>query len=170
MKYLDYNRTLSSDVDPALIRFLLAIFDEDILRRVRVAFPEYFTYERIDVEEVIFQDIVIRFKALKANPHFEEEGQEMLVATLDPFGLKLYSHEYRADGIKHDGYELLPQDFKLERDDEYNGLLTNDPWLVHLVTEDCPEGQEHLVIEILTTGDSIPEYFIFTVPTRNITF
>jgi hypothetical protein len=106
----------------------------------------------------------------KENDDFDCEGEQRLTVTLDFFGLKLYSHEYRTDGKKYDGSELLPEDFKRERDDEYKGLSDDDPWLVNLATEDCPEGQEHLVLEILTTGDTSPEYFIWTVPTKNIGF
>ena len=171
MKYFDYYRTWGEDVDVALRRFLLTIHDQDTLRRIRVAFPEYFTDERHSViTGVQLRDIALRYKHLKADPDFEDEGAELLTATFDWFGLKLYSHEYRTDGKKYDGSEILPQDFKRERGAGYNGLTDHDPWVVTLVTEDCPEGQEHLVIEVQVTGDTSPEYFIWTIPTDNISF
>lgn len=170
MKYLDYTRLLDN-VDPTLKEFLLGVYEQDTLRRVWAAFPEFFKENKLGRGNIHFSDILSRYRQL-AEKHFDAECEmrDLLDDTFDWFGLSIYSHEYRADGEKKPGCELLPENFVMARWGNYDGLADEDHWLVKLSTEDCPEEQEHMVLNVLLTGELNPEYFIWTVPTKDITF
>jgi hypothetical protein len=170
MKYFDYSR-LHEEVDPALRTFLLSVFDTDTLRRTKVAFPEFFSDEPIEAGSVNLSDIAIRKRALlEAEEHNGlYGGEDFFRSTLSWFSIPIHQHEQRADREAVPGSHLLPVDFKLERNDEYDGLTSDNPWLVTLPMAGLPE-EEHLVIEFLKTGEENPSFFLWTIQTSYIIF
>ena len=169
MLFLDYDR-LDESVDPTLRTFLLSVFCTDTLRRAKAAFPEFFSNEQPKLHQVKVSDIGTRKKALlQAGDHNELDGEEFLHATLSWFGIKVHSHEQRVDRLEELPYNLLPANFKLEREKDYDGLIDSNPWLVRLSVDGGPE-EEHLVLAIQKTDRENELFFIWTIETSHITF
>ena len=169
MKYFDYSR-LHEKVDPALRTFLLSVFDTDTLRRTKVAFPEFFSDERPVVGQILMTDLAIRKRALlEAEDHNDLEYQDFVRSTFSWFGIPIHQYEQRTDGAARPDWNLLPADFKLEREEGYDGLTSENPWLVELPTTGSVE-EEHLVLEILKTGEQNPSFFLWSIPTSYIKF
>ena len=168
MRYLDYNRLQEDAVDPELYALLVKACRPDTINRVRTAFPEFFTFEKPDSSiQISLADLYARQTALTANevPMIEHS----LVETAVWFSLPTHCYEYRVDGKKQRDCELLPANFKLERDANYNGLEDEDAWIVNL-SVDNTNAKEHLVVSILETGGGNSKFFIWTIPLANILF
>jgi len=171
VSFFDYCR-LHEDVDPALRTFLLSLFDTDTLRRAKVAFPEFFSDATPKPRQVTRPDLAIRKRALlEAEEHTGlTGGEELLNEVVSWFGIgKVHVHEQRSDKISSAPYNLLPADFELIHEEDYDGLTNDNPWLVNLSVNGGPE-TEHLVLEVQLTGDEDVPFFIFTVEAKNICF
>ena len=169
MKFMDYKLLLNHAVDPALATFLLSLSRQDTLRRAHIAFPEFFTEERPVSVQVLRSDIAIRMESLSEDVESKfRESYELLQASLDWFGIRLYQHEYRPDGVTQRDYNLLPPDFKRERDEDYGGLTAEDMWVVALTTEDSPDKHDHLVLEVQVNDDEQTPFFLWTIRMSDI--
>lgn len=169
MKYLDYYRLQTCD-DPALRTFLLSICETDTVRRVQATFPEYFTDDPNEYNYNVFvRDILVRMDALANHEDYELDEFDRREEAFSWLGIKIDCFEYRTDGEKRGEYEILPNDFVLKRNEDYDGFRDEDPWFATLsVSGGQPE--EHLVLAILVCDDEVTKYFIWTVPTRRLVF
>ena len=164
MRHLDYTRLLNCN-DSTLRTFLLSVFNQDTVCRVQVAFPEYFA-EIPNKEPVHIDDVRVRMEALQEYP---VEHIDRLCMTFEWFGLELYVFEYRSDDQKQNDIELLPKDFVLERDEGYDGLYSDDPWVVSLSRHDG-QSEQHLVLTVLPCDHEATEYLIWTISIVNLFF
>lgn len=169
MPYLDYNR-LTQCTDVQLRQFLLTVCHTDTKRRCQAAFPEFFSDTPCQ-KDIKWQYLLDRYQAV-TQVEFHDSDTDV-DETFNWFGLKIEVFEFREDGIPQDGSLLLPPDFILQRDDDYDGMTSHDRYLVK-IPKITPKGfttdKEYLVLDVTMTRESNLKYFLWAVPTFNINF
>lgn len=160
MKILDVERLKDPSVDPLLRNFLITVYNEDTVRRLKTAFPEYFT-----AETQLHNKVYRAWLAQRDTAHKDYGCSPVEIC--EWFGLQCVLFEYRSDGSPPPeiDFELLPHDFTLERDDTYNGY-EDEPWLITFPHKGSSIPEEFLVLGINIAGDEITKYFLYTIPTR----
>lgn len=167
MRYLDYERLQQPHLDPIIRGLLVTVCATDSVRRVQVAFPEFFSDQKpYRNRQVSLDDMRVRYDVIDGVFDIEEDDE--LKEITDWFGIPLYKWEGREDDKQIDECIVLSADFPLARDSDYNGLKADDPWIVSLLTPERKEPEDHLVLKVLHVGDRSPEFFLWTISMSNI--
>jgi len=167
MRYLDYERLQQPHLDPVIRRLLVTVCATDSVRRVQVAFPEFFSDRKpYRNRQVSLDDMRVRYDAVDGVFDIEEDDE--LKEITDWFGVPLYKWEGREDAKQTDECIILSADFPLESDCDYNGLKDDYLWIASLLTPDRKEAEDHLVLKVLHIGDRSPEFFLWTISISNI--
>lgn len=161
MPYLDYARLYDRyNVDEALRHFLLGVCEKDAQRRAYCSFPEFFS-EKPNLIPVDRADLAVRYSFVQTDPDegWDEHDMDNILGW---FNIKMVRLEKREDQVPTRGTLLLPPDFEIERDEDYNGLTSDDPWYVEVMTA---EGMtEFLVIDVLVMCEEEGITYLTAIP------
>ena len=163
MKYLDYVRLSAEGIDPVLREFLIKVCQTDSVRRAQVAFPEFFS-EKPSFNQVRRSDLRTRYVILDE----ASEADNPITASLQWFGIPVVVFEIRKSGKAPDtATRVLPADFELKYDKDYNGLI-DDPWIAD-VPDTSGKEVKYLVLDILgVRGNDDTQFFVWTTPAKYI--
>lgn len=121
MAQINYSRLTRPGIDPALRTFLITVTDEAIQRRAMVAFPEYYSERVRSPVPVALADYVLRMSVS------EYSGEEECEA-VKYFGNEIVTFETFAEIADPGDALVLPDNFPIMREPDYQGFTTTDRW------------------------------------------
>ncbi len=141
--YLDYERLTRTDVRAAVYQFLVTVCGNDEEREAVAAYPKFFSLE----PGTLFVSIHLSALQRRAEEvrRYCDDGEEVLRSTCEWLGIDFL--EYAGTVNDTHGLLRLPPDFPLNRDESYDGLTSEDPWLISAKNKDGEE-IEVLVLDV----------------------